>query len=159
NRRYETANGFAMDLERYLRDEPVLACPPSAGYRLRNFARRHRSALIAATAFVILLLSAIAMLSIAVFEIDQQRQQKVAALKAEAKRRKQTREALDAMTSQVIEDRLLKQPVLLPEHKQFLEQTLRYYEEFAADTGQDEESRSGVAGAFHRVGSIRERLG
>jgi serine/threonine protein kinase/tetratricopeptide (TPR) repeat protein len=159
NRRYETANGFAMDLERYLRDEPVLACPPSAGYRLRKFARRHRRPLIAAAAFVILLLSAVAMLTIAVFEINRQRQQKVAALEAEAKRRKQTREALDAMTSQVIEDRLAKQPVLLPEHKQFLEQTLRYYEEFAVDTGQDEESRSGVAGAFHRVGFIRERLG
>ena len=30
-RRYETANGFATDIERYLHDEPVLACPPSAG--------------------------------------------------------------------------------------------------------------------------------
>src|SRR5437588_96678 len=31
-RRYETANAFARDLERYLADEPVQACPPSAGY-------------------------------------------------------------------------------------------------------------------------------
>src|SRR5262249_26638863 len=42
NRRYETANGFAMDIQRYLADEPVLAGPPSARYRLRKFARRHR---------------------------------------------------------------------------------------------------------------------
>ena len=34
NRRYETANGFAADVQRYLNDEPVLACPPSAWYRL-----------------------------------------------------------------------------------------------------------------------------
>ncbi len=34
NRRYETANGFAADVQRYLDDEPVQACPPSAGYRL-----------------------------------------------------------------------------------------------------------------------------
>src|SRR5205814_9811608 len=33
-RRYETANGFAMDVQRYLADEPVEACPPSRGYRL-----------------------------------------------------------------------------------------------------------------------------
>ena len=45
NRRYETANGFAMDVQRYLADEPVQACPPSAGYRLRKFARRNRSGL------------------------------------------------------------------------------------------------------------------
>ena len=44
-RRYETANGFAMDVQRYLADEPVLACPPSAGYRLRKFARRNRARL------------------------------------------------------------------------------------------------------------------
>src|SRR5262249_42758477 len=45
SRRYETANGFAMDLQRYLADEPVLACPPSVGYRLRKFARRNKRAL------------------------------------------------------------------------------------------------------------------
>src|SRR5205809_107603 len=44
NRRYETANGFAADVQRYLADEPVLACPPSAGYRLRKFARRNKAA-------------------------------------------------------------------------------------------------------------------
>ena len=33
NRRYETASAFAADVERYLTDEPVAACPPSAGYR------------------------------------------------------------------------------------------------------------------------------
>src|SRR5205807_715510 len=39
SRRYETANGFAMDVQRYLADEPVQACPPSAVYRLRKFTR------------------------------------------------------------------------------------------------------------------------
>jgi tetratricopeptide (TPR) repeat protein len=45
NRRYETANGFAMDVQRYLADEPVQACPPSAGYRFRKFARRNKTGL------------------------------------------------------------------------------------------------------------------
>src|SRR5262249_19288602 len=45
NRRYETANAFAMDVQRYLADEPVLACPPSAAYRFRKFARRNKRAL------------------------------------------------------------------------------------------------------------------
>ena len=48
NRRYETANGLAADLRRYLDDEPVQACPPSAGYRLRKFARRNKAALLTA---------------------------------------------------------------------------------------------------------------
>jgi eukaryotic-like serine/threonine-protein kinase len=45
NRRYETANGFAMDVQRYLADEPVQACPPSASYRIRKFTRRNRAAI------------------------------------------------------------------------------------------------------------------
>src|SRR5205085_2557191 len=45
NRRYETANAFALDVRRYLQDEPVLACPPSVGYRLRKFARRNKTGL------------------------------------------------------------------------------------------------------------------
>jgi serine/threonine protein kinase/Flp pilus assembly protein TadD len=45
NRRYETANGFAMDVQRYLADEPVQACPPSPWYRFRKFTRRNKMAL------------------------------------------------------------------------------------------------------------------
>jgi serine/threonine protein kinase/WD40 repeat protein len=45
DRRYETANGFAMDVRRYLADEPVHACPPSATYRLRKFTRRNKGIL------------------------------------------------------------------------------------------------------------------
>jgi WD40 repeat protein/serine/threonine protein kinase len=45
NRRYETANSFAMDVQRHLNDEPVHACPPSAWYQFRKFARRHRAAI------------------------------------------------------------------------------------------------------------------
>jgi hypothetical protein len=49
-RRYETALGFAQDVQRYLAGEPVLACPPSVWYRLRKQFRRHRGALLAAAA-------------------------------------------------------------------------------------------------------------
>jgi len=43
-RRYETANGLARDIEHYLNDEAVEACPPSALYRFGKFARRHKVA-------------------------------------------------------------------------------------------------------------------
>ena len=41
DRRYETANELARDIQRYLADEVVEARPPSAGYRLRKFVRRN----------------------------------------------------------------------------------------------------------------------
>jgi hypothetical protein len=54
-RRYETANGLARDVEHYLHDEPVEACPPTAGYRLRKFARKHKAGLATAAGFAALL--------------------------------------------------------------------------------------------------------
>ena len=49
-RRYETANGLAMDLQRHLGHEPVVARPPSRLYLLRKFVRRHKFGFAAATA-------------------------------------------------------------------------------------------------------------
>jgi serine/threonine protein kinase/WD40 repeat protein len=57
-RRYESASALARDIERHLRDEAVEACPPSAAYRLRKFARKNRVVLSTAAAFVALLVIA-----------------------------------------------------------------------------------------------------
>jgi serine/threonine protein kinase/WD40 repeat protein len=58
SRRYESASALARDVERYLRDEAVEACPQSVGYRLRKFTRRYRVMLSTATAFAALLVIA-----------------------------------------------------------------------------------------------------
>jgi serine/threonine protein kinase len=58
-RRYETANGLARDVDRYLHDEPVEACQPSAGYRLRKFARRYRMPVTVAAVIVLLLVAGV----------------------------------------------------------------------------------------------------
>ena len=41
-RRYETANGLAMDIQRYLNNEPVVARPPSRIYRFQKLVRRNK---------------------------------------------------------------------------------------------------------------------
>jgi tetratricopeptide (TPR) repeat protein len=58
-RRYQTAEGLSRDIERYLSDQPVEACPPSATYRFSKFARRHKTALSVATAAVVATLIAV----------------------------------------------------------------------------------------------------
>jgi WD40 repeat protein/serine/threonine protein kinase len=58
-RRYETAAGLARDVEHYLKDEAVEACPPSAGYKLRKFARKHKAGLVMAATIAALLLAGI----------------------------------------------------------------------------------------------------
>jgi serine/threonine protein kinase len=57
-RRYETVNGFAADVQRYLAGEAVQAHPPSAIYRLRKFVRKHRVGLATAASFLGLLVVA-----------------------------------------------------------------------------------------------------
>jgi serine/threonine protein kinase len=48
SRRYETANAFAADINRYLHGEPVQAHPPTVGYRLKKFLRKNRAPAITA---------------------------------------------------------------------------------------------------------------
>jgi WD40 repeat protein len=56
SRRYETANGFALDIQRFLAGEAVLAAPPSVRYRLRKVARKHRAILTTAAAIAVFLM-------------------------------------------------------------------------------------------------------
>ncbi len=58
-RRYATANGLAVDVQRHLADEPVTACPPSNLYRLQKSIRRYRTAYFTAAVFFILLLAGV----------------------------------------------------------------------------------------------------
>jgi serine/threonine protein kinase/WD40 repeat protein len=74
SRRYETANGFAMDIQRYLADEPVLACPPSAAYRFRKFARRNKVLLTALSVVAVTLLVAAATVSWKWWEAERARE-------------------------------------------------------------------------------------
>jgi non-specific serine/threonine protein kinase/serine/threonine-protein kinase len=101
-RRYETCSALARDLERYLNDEPVEACPPSAAYRLRKFVRKNRKWLTAAGAFALVLLAATGV-SIG-FAVKAMAAEKRAttALDGEAAERKQARAVLDFFEKRVL---------------------------------------------------------
>lgn len=59
-RRYESADAFARDVQRYLNDESVEACPPTAAYRMRKFMRRNKLAITSASVLTLSLLVATA---------------------------------------------------------------------------------------------------
>jgi len=110
NRRYETANALAMDVERYLADEPVLACPPSLSYRLRKFAGRHRGPL--RTAAIILLVLLASAGAVGWVQWDRSRQQ--------ARQQAELEEGLEAALQKVRE---LRQQSRWAEARAVLEQT------------------------------------
>ena len=63
-RRYQSAGALATDVGRYLNDEPVAACPPSAAYRLRKWARRNKGPFAVALAAVVLVVIGVAALAV-----------------------------------------------------------------------------------------------
>ncbi|MEX2306133.1 MAG: protein kinase [Pirellulales bacterium] len=73
NRRYETASGFAADIERHLRDEPVEAGPPSAAYRFRKFAQRNKGPVAAIAAIVLSLTLGLVLTAIGFMQASRQR--------------------------------------------------------------------------------------
>jgi serine/threonine protein kinase/tetratricopeptide (TPR) repeat protein len=63
-RRYATAQDLGADVQRHLRDEPVLARPPSAAYRVSKIVRRHRFAFAAVAAVMLALVGGLVMASV-----------------------------------------------------------------------------------------------
>jgi tetratricopeptide (TPR) repeat protein/predicted Ser/Thr protein kinase len=59
-RRYASAADLGADIQRYLNDEPITARPPSAGYQLQKFARRHRPLMAGVAAVFVVLLAGVA---------------------------------------------------------------------------------------------------
>jgi eukaryotic-like serine/threonine-protein kinase len=68
-RRYETANGFAADIQRHLDNEPVLACPPGNLYKFQKLVRRNKLAFAAASAVITVLILALVIAVVAAIRI------------------------------------------------------------------------------------------
>lgn len=73
-RRYATAKDLADDIERYLRHEPVVAGPPSAAYRLRKFAWRHRFAVLTGSVTLMALLIGLVLATLGLLQAHQAQQ-------------------------------------------------------------------------------------
>jgi serine/threonine protein kinase/Tfp pilus assembly protein PilF len=183
NRRYETANGLAMDVQRYLADEAVQACPPSAGYRLRKFARRNKRALVPIMLIAIALVAgtivstsqairATKAEALAQERLQGEQEQRTLAQKnatdanarrqeAEAARKEaianlqKAREAVDQMLTRVSEEKLRDTPQMEPLRKALLQDALRFYQEFLKQKATDPESRLGTGEAWSRLGHLQ----
>ncbi len=152
SRRYESASAFAADVQRYLSDEPVLACPPSVGYRLRKFVRRNKGPVLAVSVITLLLVAGIVGTTAGLLRA-------LDAAAVEAQARRQTRQALDTTVDAVLEDMLGRQVRLTAQHREFFRKVLEFQEAFAAARADDPEGLESRASAYFRVGRFRWLLG
>ncbi len=173
SRRYETANGLAMDLQRYLADEPVLAGPPSVGYRFRKFLRRNKGPVIAASLVLLALVAGIVGTSIGLIRAEQRRVEAERARAdeseqrqiAEAEKEKAQKAAANtladyrASTDDAIEQLIGSKEELGPQERAYLEKTLKRWQAFANRQGDDERSRAIRAEGHFRVALLWDKLG
>lgn len=185
-RRYESASAFGADLDRYLRDEPVTACPPSTRYRLTKFIRRNRTAL---TATTVVLIALVLGTVISVWQaIDASRARHLAderlalanerlasetAAKQEAERQRSIADeqrslaeqsfqtALNSMhqtVANIADEKLGRVRKSEPFRKALLENALGFYEQFLALRSDDQKLQFEVAKAWQRIGLIKHLM-
>ncbi|MBL8816422.1 MAG: serine/threonine protein kinase [Planctomyces sp.] len=165
-RRYETADGFARDIQRFLAFETVEATPPRLGYRLRKLYQRRKQIILISGVLLGLLLTACVVSIWQAIRATKAEGELLVHLETESvlrtraeTARDRLRSILDLMTSSVTREALLTQLRLTKEQETLLNDIVRYYEELAIEDSADSDQRLRVGTASFRVGEIQFRLG
>jgi serine/threonine-protein kinase len=179
-RRYQTAGELRDDLQRFVDDEPIRARRQTLLERYVRWARHHpdiaalgavlTAVLVLATAGSLVVagqMSALAQKEAHSAEEERKARHEAEEGKArEAKLREQAeanfrkaQAAVDDYFTRVSENRLLQVPGLKGLRKELLLSALKFYQDFLKDRADDPNVRTGLAGAYLRVGKIRSELG
>jgi eukaryotic-like serine/threonine-protein kinase len=179
-RRYQSAHELAADLQRFLNNEPVLAGPPSAMYRLKKYLRRNRlPAALAALAIIALaggsVGTTVGMLrarressekAAALEQVKTENEKKTRALISEQKARAEADEATDravlalqTLTDEAIDRLMSAEPDLSADNREFLNQIIGQLEQFTAATDNSVKARVTQADGLNQIGNLKGRLG
>jgi serine/threonine protein kinase len=164
-RRYETASALARDIERYLNDESVEACPPSARYRFGKFVRGHKVGFAAGLFLGLAMLLAVVALLVHNRLITREKDQKEAAL-AQSLQEKQRADQNLARARQAVKEYLVKiagSPLLAtgdfqPLRKELFETVIPFYEQFAQQEQRDPSLDFERGRVYEDLGFLRMNL-
>jgi serine/threonine protein kinase len=153
NRRYESASALAQEVQRYLDNQPVDACPPSAAYRMHKFVRRNKALVVAATMIALLVLVGSTSTTWQAVRATQAETQAIHS-------QRQSHQAIDDWFVLVSEDDALRnEPALQPLRKKMLERAIVYFETFIADEHTRPELRAQKAVACFRIAIVTYESG
>ncbi|MAT67972.1 MAG: hypothetical protein CMJ58_00435 [Planctomycetaceae bacterium] len=168
--RYATAGELALDVERYLADEPVRAYSEPWPARLWRWIRNHRTLMmsgitsgavaLAALSAGIVLLSAANLRERAALDRAETNLVEAEEQRTRAERNfARARQAVQDYYVRVSEETLLNQPGMQPLRDALLRQALAYYEQFLDERGDDASLAREAAEAAYVAGRIAEKLG
>jgi serine/threonine protein kinase/Flp pilus assembly protein TadD len=149
-RRYETVNELAIDIERHLKDEPVVAGPPSTGYRLSKFVRRNRTAVSVVLVVMAALLIGLCLAMAGFLKASRERN------RADVNFQR-AREAVDEMT-RVAEEELANIPGVDHVRKELLQEAQVFYAGFLEENSDEAAVREQAGLAYKRLGRIHGAL-
>jgi tetratricopeptide (TPR) repeat protein len=153
--RYLTADELAADLRRVLEGKPTVARPPTLFDRSIKFARRHRRAVALAGAACLLTMLGLSASALVVNRARSQAQQNFERAERHFRDARQAVDQLGSLTAQ----RLANVPGAEPVRRELLEDTLRYYERFAAEAGDDPALGADVTLTYSKIGALYDEMG
>jgi tetratricopeptide (TPR) repeat protein len=151
-RRYGSAEAVALDLERWLRGEPILARPVSRPVRLWHWCRRNP---VVSSLLALVVLGSAGSSAWITWQMAQ--------TKAEYQRAQQNLDmayqVLDELYLDQVGKRLEGQQELSPDDRKFMERILGFYQQFAEGNSREPATRVKMARAYRRVSDIQFALG
>ena len=145
-RRYETVHGLARDIERHLSDEPVLARPPSAAYRLRKLVRKHRGAAVATLAVLAALMGGLALMAFGFARANTQRDRAEENLPL-------AQELVDDVIRPAAEQ-MIDLPFTRDTQREVLQKAGDFYERVLEQVEDDPEPQRQLAWIYQRLGHL-----
>jgi serine/threonine protein kinase/tetratricopeptide (TPR) repeat protein len=173
NRRYESASALAADVQRYLHDEPVQACPPTVAYRLRKFVRRNKGVIAVGLAGISVVLLAIIGLAVNNWMVTHEKEEKETALARAVREKERADQNLDKAKQNL--DKAKKAVRAYLEHtagnprlrvadlndlrKDLLTSAIPFLEEFVRQEGKDRGLREEHAWAYYQLALVWGEVG
>ena len=157
-RRYETANGLAMDIQRHLTNEPIVARPPSGFYKTQKIVSRHRLAFTALLILVVTLLLGVIGTTIGFLRSEKQRHVAEVSQQLAQQNFKQARATVGDLLAVADED-LYDVPGLQVLRVKLMRAALDRYQPLLEQSSADPELRAELGRLFLRYGSIAKEIG
>ncbi len=166
NRRYESASAFAADVQRYLNNEQVQACPPTVLYRLSKLCRRYRGPMVTAAALALVLVMATGVSLSYALQANEEKNKAIQSEQLAEKRLKQSRadfdlalKSLETIIQSVSSSEFAQLPGVDPVREDILNCAMRFFQEIIDKHDNDPWARMKQALAHNQIVKLYEGRG